>query len=115
MPHCSKTAQKEENATKRQKVTKMMTSQTEKARIPNEYLMQRDKIVQTKNYGELNELQIYFAYYLPKLIKRLQPNVGHLSKIPYKISIEIDENKLKAFSESEQQFYKDSVKMESLG
>ena len=93
----------------------MIKHSTEKQRIPNGYNINHNKIIETKNYGKLTEHQLYYAYFYPMLVKStLKSNIETYSKVPYKISIEIDEEKLNKLAEKEKQFYKDSLKRESL-
>lgn len=91
----------------------MLTHSTEKQRITNEYSLTR-RVIETKNYGELTDHTIYWEYFLPMLVEsKLKSTVKNYAKVPYKISIELDDEKLN-YSEKEQQFFKDSVIQKSL-
>lgn len=95
----------------------MPFSEIEKQRIPNEMSLslEKEKTVLTKCYGELTKHQLYHGYFLPMTVKsKLRSNIEHYSKVPFKISIEIDKEKLEKLTEKEQQFFTDAVDRKAL-
>lgn len=108
MPHCKSNYDNTKN---------IMTAEVEKQRIPNEMSLslEEEKTILTKCYGELTKHQLYHGYFLPMLVKsKLRSNIENYSKVPFKISIEIDKEKLEKLTEKEQQFFVDAVDRKAL-
>lgn len=85
---------------------------TIKERIPNEYSLSSNRQVETKNYGTLSELTLYKGYFYPMVVKSKLKAI--FNRLPYKVTIEIDYEKLKKLTENEQSFFKDSIEQTSL-
>lgn len=84
--------------------------------IPFRDLIDDDNEVNTKKYGILTENQLYWGYFLPYLVKSYIKNKINLNKnLPFKVYIEIDEERLKGLSEREQEFFKDAVDRKAWG
>lgn len=85
---------------------------SEKQRIPFEMMLNDVNIVTTKNYGKLTQMELYKGYFYPMLIdSKLKAIFNHL---PYKITFEIDKDKLEGMEDLKKQFYLDSVERKAL-
>ena len=85
---------------------------TIKARIPYIISLNRYRNVRTKKYGSISEKTLYDGYFYPLLVKQILKSI--FKRLPYKVTIEIDNEKLKTLTENEQSFFKDSVEQTCL-
>lgn len=65
------------------------------------------KDIETPNYGQLNRVKMYYAYKLSHLINNTVKSKIKHENLPFKVTIEVDKEKLRMLPEKEQKFYVD--------
>lgn len=59
----------------------LIRHETEKQKLPFRIRMDIDKIVNTKNYGDITEHKLYHSYFFPLLVTELKSRIGYTNLI----------------------------------